>query len=233
MLISRPVPDNRPICLNVVMRSLGKHAAFAAGALAVVSGITSIVSWWLPSSAQWLNRHGFLAWPIATLALILLVWATFNWYRSERDLTQLREDIRSPLPEDQRLFERLKTLLPKDAPVLIWLRNCGDDRVYRFSNVKPLSDFTRGWNDADWHFLNKDLERAAVVLCEFAIEYCSFRAQRSYVDRRTTDEDDPILCAFGPNDPAGDEIRRGLGKRADQVLTAHDELYMAGSRMGM
>lgn len=221
------------MCLNVVMRPLGKHAAYAAGALAIVSGITSIVSWWLPSSARWLNRHGFWAWPIATFALILLVWAVFNWYGSERALTQLRETISEPLPEDQRLFERFKTLLPKDAPVLIWLRNSGDDRVYRFSDVEPLSGFVRGWRDAAWHFLNEDLERAASVLGEYIVEYCSFRAQRSYVDRRTDGEDDPIVCAFGANDPSGDEIRRGLGRRADQVLNAYDKLYMIGSRMSM
>jgi hypothetical protein len=225
--------DNRLICLNVVMRSLGKHAAYAAGALAVVSGIAGIVSWWFPSSARWLSRHGLLAWPIATFSLILFIWATFNWYRSERQLAQLREDIRAPLPEDQRLFARFKALLPKDAPVLIWLRNCGDDRLYRFSDVRPLDEFVRGWRDAGWHFLNEDLERAAAALCESAVEYCSFRAQRSYVDRRITDKDDPTLCACGANDPARDEITRGLGKRADQVLAAHDELYSAGSARGM
>lgn len=203
------------------MRSIGRHAAYAAGALAVVSSITGIVSWWLPSSAQWLNHHGFAAWPIATLTLILLVWVTFNWYRSERELTLLRGDMRKTLPvEDQRLFERFKAQLPRDAPVLIWLRNCGDDRVLvcQLSDVRPLSDFARGWRDADWHFLNEDLERAAVVLCESAVEYLSFRAQRSYVDPRTAHEDDPRMQAFGPNDPAGDEIRRGLENAQTKCL---------------
>ena len=214
------------------MRSAHKHAAYAVGALAIVSGITSLVSWWLPSSAHWMDNHGFAAWPISALTVILLAWAIFNWNQSNREIRRLKSDLLRPLAEDRRLFERFKRLLPKDSSGLIWLRTSGDERLYRRSDVRGIANFAREWRDTDWHFINEEMECAAELLCGSIFEYCSFRAARSSSDPRSTG-DDPIMWAFGANDPDGEEITRRLGHLADKALANYDRLYSIGSRLGI
>jgi hypothetical protein len=214
------------------MKLIRKHTGYAGGALAIVSGVAGVISWWLPSSAKWLNHHGFAAWPVAALFAIMFTWATVNWYQSDHELARTRASISKPLPEDRRLFEHFKTTLPKDAAVLIWLRNRSEDRTYRWRDVMPLHKFAEDWCDADQHFINADLERAAVMLCESAFEFRNFQSRHAERDPRS-DDDDPAYRVYGfTYDAEQDAIRRGLGKRADDVLAAHNELYVTGSRLG-
>ena len=218
--------------------SLRRNIAYVGAAIALVSGITGIVGWWLPSSAAWLDRHGFIAWPLAVLSVLLFVLAAVNWQEATRELATARAEMRALVPADRQLFSDFKTALPKDSPVLVWLRYDADTRMYRRSNVAPLSDFFYGWRDADEHFVNPELEQAAQGFVESAKDFLSYQGNNSYVapQRWQSDEEDLVFEYFGPNegdDRKRHELDKGLGERADKVLAAHNELYTIGSRFGL
>ena len=211
-----------------------RQAAFVAAALAVVSGITGILAWWLPSSATWLNRHGFVAWPLAILMSILFVWALTNWYQLKLELAAARISAREPVQEDQRLFRDFKRSLPKDSPTMIWLLNGADDSLYRWSDVAPLYRFAHDWRDSNKHYVNKELEQAAQRLVKSAFEFLSFQSTYSGPDPRNMPDDDTMLrIPYQGDDRRQRELQLGLGKRADTVLAAHNELYMTGAHLGL
>jgi len=218
--------------------SLRRSLAYVGAAIALVSGITGIVGWWLPSSATWLNHHGFIAWPLALLSALLFVWAAGNWQEATRELATVRAEIRALVPADRQLFNDFKAALPKDSPVFAWLRDNADTRMYRHSNVTPLSDFIRRWRNSDEHFVNPELEQAAQRFVHCAGDFLLYQGIHSYVAplRWQNGKEDTVYEYFGPNE--GDdrqrfELDKGLGKRADKVLAAHNELYMIGSRFGL
>jgi len=218
--------------------SLRRNIAYVAAAIALVSGITGIIGWWLPSSAAWLDRHGLIAWPLAVLSVLLFVWAAANWQETTRELATARVEIRALVPADRQLFNGFKTALPKDSPVLVWLRHEADIRMYRRSNVAPLSDFFYRWREADKHFVNPELEQAAQRFVEYAGDFLSYQRTHSYIAplRWQNDKEDTVYEYFGPNegdDRERSELTRGLGERADKVLAAHNELYMIGSRFAL
>jgi hypothetical protein len=218
--------------------SLRRNIAYAGAAIAVVSGITGIVGWWLPSSATWLNRHGFIAWPLAVLSVLLFVWAAVNWQEVTRELATARAETRTLVPADRQLFNEFKVALPKDSPVLAWLRYDADKRMYRHSNVAPLSDLIYRWRDADEHFVNPELEQAVQRFVEYAGDFLSYQGINSFTapPRWQNDEKDHVYEYFGPNegdDRKRSELHKALGERADRVLAAHNELYMIGSRLGL
>jgi hypothetical protein len=223
------------------VKATHRQAAFAAGALAIISALTALISFWLPSSAAWLDRHGFMAWPVATLAVVLFIWAATNWHRSANELAIISSAARSsvhPLvPEDMRLFESFKLALPKDSNVFYWLRNRAEARSYRFSDIAPLTNYVTDWRVADRHYVNIELECAAKKFTEAANDFLSYQGQNSSwaPQQIQEDKDDPIYYVF-KFDEVGireREIERGLGERADKVLEAHNELYMTGSRLGL
>jgi hypothetical protein len=218
--------------------SLRRNIAYVGAVIALVSGITGIVGWWLPSSAAWLDRHGFIAWPLAALSVLLFVWAAANWQETTRELTKARAEMRVIVPADRQLFNDFKAALPKDSPVFFWLRYDADTRMYRRSNVAPLSDYIHGWRDADEHFVDAELEQAAQRFVECAGDFLSYQGAHSYSapPRWQDNKEDAVYEYFGPNE--GDDrkrfpLHRGLGERADKVLAAHNELYMIGGRFGL
>ena len=218
--------------------SLHRNIAYVGAAIALVSGAISIIAWWLPSSATWLDRHGFIAWPVAVLSVLLFVWAAANWHETARELATAHTEMRALVPADRQLFDDFKATLPKDSAVIAWLRYEADARMYRRNNVAPLSDFVRRWRDSDEHFVNSELEQAAQRFVEHAKDFLSYQGLNSYraPQRWQNDKEDPVYEYFGPNE--GDDRKRfeltsGLGERADKVLAAHNELYMIGSRFGL
>lgn len=218
--------------------SLRRNFAYVGAAIALVGGITGIVSWWLPSSATWLDRHGFIAWPLAVLSVLLFVWAAVNWQETTRELATVRTEMRVLVSADRQLFSDFKAALPKDSPVLAWLRYDADTRMYRHSNVAPLSDLIYRWRDADEHFVNLELEQAAQRFVECVGDFLLYQGTYSYTApaRWQNDNEDPVFEYYGPNE--GDDRKRfelisGLGKRADKILAAHNELYMIGNRFGL
>ncbi len=183
-----------------------------------------------------MNRHGFIAWPLALSSLVLFVWAICNWYQSAQELATARISLREPLQEDQRLFSEFKHSLPKDSPTLIWLRNGADDALYRWTDVAPLSSFANDWKNSDKHYLNDAFEKAAQWLVESALDFLSFQATHSELDPRKMPNDDTmyrIYDYFQGDERREREVQIGLGERADRVLAAHNELYIAGTRLGL
>lgn len=218
--------------------SLHRNIAYVGAAIALVGSITGILAWWLPSSATWLDHHGFIAWPLAVLSVLLFVWAAVNWQETTRELATARAEMRPLVPADRQLFNNFKEALPKDSPVLAWLRYDADQRMYRRSNVAPLSDLIYRWRDADEHFVNPELEQAAQRFVQCAKDFLSYQGLNSYAapPRWQNDKEDTVYEYFGPNegdDRKRSELTRGLGGRADKVLAAHNELYMIGSRFGL
>lgn len=218
--------------------SLRRSITYAGGALAAVSALAGIVSWWLPSSATWLDRHGFAAWPVAIFSLLLLIWAAVNWRQTARELAIVRAQLRVPVPADRQLFVLIKKELPKDSSLFSWLRYDADTRLYSRSSITPLRDFIAVWRDTDYHFVDPELERAAQAFVANAVDFFSYQASHSYraSQRLQIREDDPVFQYFSSND--GDdrkrrELTKELGERANKVLSAYDELYMTGSRLGL
>jgi hypothetical protein len=191
-----------------------KSIAFIGGALAFVSAIAGILAWWVPSSSPWLDHHGFAAWPLAALFLILFAWAASSWHQSTQELKgklaeqelkakSTEQELKGKLaeqeqkakstkkelearlaeyalvPADKQLFNAFKTALPKDSPVISWLRYEADERMYRGRDVKPLQDFVRTWRSADHHFVNLKLEEAASQLVADSADYLHFQALNS------------------------------------------------------
>lgn len=219
--------------LNIPMASPRRNMSYAGAALAAVASIAGLLSWWVPSSAGWLNRHGFIAWPVAVFFMLLFGWAVLNWHHSKAELAKIQDEMSSPIPEDRRLFQMFREAIPKDSPSLIWLRNCASDRSYRPRDIAALREFVRGWLDSDRHFMTTGLERIVQRLCETTLDFCTFQAQHSSSDPRSTD-DDPHFRAYGfTYDAKQDAIVRGLDERADRILYAHNELYTAGILMGL
>jgi hypothetical protein len=220
------------------MTFVRKHAAYVISVIAVVSGTIAIVSWWVPSSATWLNKHGFAAWPLALLFLLLFVWAASNWYQATQKLATVRAEMPALVPADRQLFDDFKAALPKDSHVIAWLRYDADTRMYRRSNIAPLSDFVHRWRDSDKHFVNPELEQAAQRFVECATDFLSYQGANAYTapQRWQKDGEDTVFEYFSPNesnDRKRFELTRGLGERANKVLAAHNELYMVGSRLGL
>ena len=181
--------------------SFRRNIAYVGSAIVLVSGITGIVGWWLPSSAAWLDHHGFIAWPLAVFSVLLFVWAAVNWQEVTRELAKERAEKRTTLVQaDRKLFDDFKVALPKDSPVLAWLRYDADKRMYRRSNVAPLSDFIYRWCDADEHFVNPELENAAQRLVEYIRDFLSYQGINSFTapPRWQNDEKDPVYEFFGP-----------------------------------
>jgi len=117
-----------------------ESSVFIGSALAVISAITGIIAWWLPSSAMRLDHNGFTAWPLATSFLTLFVWAASNWNQTTQDLKgklvdqELKAKSREQelevrlteyalVPADKELFDAFKTSLSKDSWIMAWLRN--------------------------------------------------------------------------------------------------------------
>jgi hypothetical protein len=168
----------------------------------------------------------------------LFVWAAVNWQEVTRGLATAHAEKRTIVPADRKLFDDFKVALPKDSPVLAWLRYEADEGMYRHSNVAPLSDFVYRWRDADEHFVNPELEHAAQRLVEYARDFLSYQGINSFTapPRWQNDEKDHVYECFGPNEGDDDkrsELHKALGERADKVLAAHNELYMIGSRWGL
>lgn len=183
-----------------------------------------------------MNRHGFVAWPLALLSLILFTWAICNWYQSAKDLATVRISLREPVQEDKRLFSEFKVSLPKNSHTLIWLRNSADEPLYRWSDVASLFAFANDWRSSDNHYLNEELEQAAQRLVDSALDFLSFQGAHSEADSRKMPDDDimyRVYDYFQGDERRGREVQIGLGERADRVLAAHNELYMAGSRLGL
>ena len=220
-----------------------RNIAYVGGALAVVSAITSIVAWWVPSSATWLDHHGFIAWPMAVLSVLLFIWAVLNWQQATRELATVRAETYALVPADRQLFGDFKAALPKDAPVLKWLRYDADTRIYRHSEVAPLSDFVYSWREADQHFVNPELEQVAQQLIEYGLDFLSYQRSHAYPApaRLQLYGEDQVYQYFGGDydELDRDQYRKRhamdneLGDRADRVLAAHNELYMIGARLGL
>ena len=122
--------------------------------------------------------------------------------------------------------------------MLVWLRYEADARMYRRSDVAPLSDFFYRWREADEHFVNTEMEQAVQRFVESAGDFLSYQGTNSYVapPRWQKNKEDPVYEYFSPNegdDRKRSELTSGLGERADKVLAAHNELYMMGSRFGL
>jgi hypothetical protein len=236
--------------------SLRKSSAFIGGALAVVGTIAGIVAWWVPSSSPWLDHHGFAAWPLAALLLILFVWAASSWYQSTQELNDklaeqelkaksIKQELEARLakyalvPADKQLFDAFKTTLPKDSPVVSWLRYEADARSYRGSVVKPLEDFVGTWRSADYHFVNSELEQASSQLVAAGADFLAYQAENSWPASRSSQihDDDLVYRYYDPDDIVDNrrirELNIGLNERANKVLDAHNKLYMVGSRLGL
>jgi len=200
------------------------YAVIAGGAFALM---------WRPRRERDL---GLVAWPLALLSLILFTWAICNWYQSAKDLATVRISLREPVQEDKRLFSEFKVSLPKNSHTLIWLRNSADEPLYRWSDVASLFAFANDWRSSDNHYLNEELEQAAQRLVDSALDFLSFQGAHSEADSRKMPDDDimyRVYDYFQGDERRGREVQIGLGERADRVLAAHNELYMAGSRLGL
>ena len=210
-----------------------RNLAYVGSALAVVSAITSIVAWWVPSSAIWLDHHGFIAWPLAVLSLLLFVWTALNWQQTARELATVRAEMHVLVPADRQLYADFKNTLPKDSPVLVWLRHEADTRMFHRSDIAPLSDFAYSWRETDQHFVNPELEQAAQRLVECSMTFLSYQRQNAFAAHAWTAEDPIFEYPTDGDDRKRSELDRGLGQRADNILAAHNELYMIGSRLGL
>ena len=218
------------------MTSLRKQAVYVAAVIGVVSGIIAIVSWLWPSSASWLNGHGFVGWPLAILFLILFAWAAVNWYQGAQETAKIRATIQQIVLEDRRLFGAFKQALPKESHVLYWLRNRAEARSYQSSDIKPLSNFVGEWRSSNRHFVDSRLEQAFKRFSDAAFDFLSYQGLHSQWAPRElqTDRDDPVYFVYDYEDRSKErEVQEGLGKRADRILEAHNELYMLGSRLGL
>jgi hypothetical protein len=213
---------------------LRRQAVYVAGVIAVVSGIIGILSWWLPWLATWLNRHGFVAWPLAAFFMVLFVWAALNWYQISQDLASIRLTRQELVEEDKRLFGIFKEVLPKEANVVYWLRNRAEARSFHESDIRPLSNFVADWRSSDRHYVNAELEHACKQFIEAASEFFSYQGYYSHWAPQSvqTGPDDPLFYVYD-HDGTERPIQLGLGERADRVLEAHNELYMLGSRLGL
>jgi hypothetical protein len=217
------------------MRLSGKHAAFAIGAVGLVSAVTGLLSWWVPSSAPWLNKHGFAAWPLATIFIILFAWAAYNWYSVVRQLESTHKTSEL-VQEDIRMFTTFKHAMPKESDILYWLRTRAESRSFRMSDIRPLSSFVSDWKSSNHHFVNEQLEEACQQFIEAGSEFLSYQALHSYwaPERLQNDPDDPVLYAYDYGPGSSERlIQEGLWGRAERVLEAHNNLYMLGSRLGL
>ena len=214
-----------------------KQAAYWVTALAVLSGLTTLINFEWPSSAVWLNHHGLIAWPLAILMLILFIWAASNWYQSEQQL-EARAAERELVPEDRRLFESFKQALPKNSRILAWLRDRADSRTFLESDIAPLRKFHSDWKYSDLHFINAKLDVAVNQLIESAGDFLTYQASQSWWAPRELQNgrDDPMFEVYDymeGNHRREREVQKGLGEHADKILAAHHELYMVGSRLGL
>lgn len=216
--------------------SLRRNLAYVGGALTFVAAIAGIVAWWLPSSASWLDHHGFAAWPLTVLFLLLFIWAALNWYQARVELANARQLAQELVPEDKRLFQAFKQELSKDSHVLYWLRNRAEARSYQSSDVRPLSTFVYEWRSSNRHFINFQLEQAYQEFAAAAFDFLEYQAVHAQSAPREIQADwnDPVYYVYDDDHyDRAKEIRNGLGNRADKVLAAHNELYMIGSRLGL
>jgi hypothetical protein len=213
-----------------------KQLAWAVAAIGIVGSAISIVAYWAPSSATWLDRHGFIAWPLALLSLILFTWAAFNWRQSVRELETAQAAAQKPVAEDRRLFNDFRNSLPKHSPAMAMLRDIPDASTYYWADIKALSEFANRWRISHEHFVNEALDRPAQQLVKSADEYLSFLARYSEVHPEILPSDNTLYRVFTyflGQPELEREVQKGLCERADKVLEAHDELYMTGSRIGL
>jgi hypothetical protein len=153
-----------------------------------------------------------------------------------KELCESAHETQEIVPEDRRLFGAFKQALPKDSHVLHWLREWAHARIYRSSDIEPLSKYFDAWRNSDYHFANIKLELAHREFMEAASDFLAYQAGHSqWVPQEIqTDLDDPTHSVYPEDDyNQSHAIRDGLRKRADKVLSAHNELYMIGSRLGL
>jgi hypothetical protein len=133
-------------------------------------------SWLVAAFLRDLARPSWLySMAIGSFVVLLFLWAAANWQETTRELATARAEIRALVPADRQLFNDFKAALPKDSPVLAWLRNEADTRMYRRSNIALLSDLIYRWRDADEHFINPELEQAAQRFVECARDFLSYQ----------------------------------------------------------
>lgn len=205
-------------------------------ALGLVATVTGILSFFLPSSATWLNNHGFTAWPLATLALILFTWAAANWRKSGQELEALRAELRTPVPEDVRIYAAFKEALPRDSRSIDWLRTAAGERIYWMSDVDPLREYVFRWRATRDHFINADLEVAYQAFVQAASDFVSFQswnAQWAPEEMQGRENDVMMLSYDRSNHQKASQVQLGTETRADSVVAAYDKLYNLGSRLGL
>jgi hypothetical protein len=157
--------------------------------------------------------------------------------QSNAELEAIHAKAKEAVKQDRDLFEKFKEELPRDNSSLVWLRQRADSTIYHDTDRKPLWEFCLQWKDADYHFVDEELDRAATRLISALDDFLTYQGLKAEEIPGPPDGNRRFRVINYNSDDYTErserETRDGLANRANKILSAYNNLYDTDSRMGM